>query len=520
MRSQAISPKATFFGGLPEAKNPSTGNPGFEAIPQHQSYTSATKCLKIDLCQRKCRCLASQLKLDKLEYFLSNDDIIYLKTVALDNKTYHPLLERLKKEGIYGELYKDKQTCNTLYWGLKNGVLTQSQFLENYHLLSLSILLKTNHFGGEKPLSTSFQLIDADNPEQQPKWDNLDRSIYKFQLSRELQIKIKDPKRPNNRFNDMSNEYELCVEHLGFFIVVMSDASSGIKLTDSLLELTSLTTAVKQIHGDDPVLAVPGFGYGDGEKFKCVRKEDEHPLALWHFNLNSLIQPDGLWFGSLAYLHDVYHVKLLNRFTRDIRQDGLMFDDTCIQPVIEFSKRQIQCGTGQQQSDEDALFIAGYSEIIKRVQNVWPTKWNLSLSYAYPWGMNFQDTIKYMTEIPSFVDQEFKNQKKFEDEIQCRIKKNATMEYYEKYGVLKQNHNIFHMLFTRQYTALHKVFGVKAEKSADIQTKMKQCSIPTFNEIEWHCGINSGPDKISTKWHVDFWLNWLETYPQTSPTPK
>ena len=82
------------------------------------------------------------------------------------------------------------------------------------------------------------------------------------------------------------------------------------------------------------VNAIPTMGFHDMQAVRTMRGNLQHPLQLYHPELNNLLYPHKLYAGSLAGRHDFYHLMILSYIAPD-QQRSFYFVHDVDQKLLE-----------------------------------------------------------------------------------------------------------------------------------------------------------------------------------------
>ena len=442
--------------------------------------------------------------LDQLHRLISPRELEKLTRVANDN-SHREKLNQLKQEGLASELYFSANTCNTLYWGLMNGELTESQFLENYHYLTLKLMFVPEGRSLSKgdPLkgfSQRVELFDIilPTPDTRLTWKNLSVARYLIMRKKPHKDAFSSTRCPKSESQPVVDP-EVRSRHFWHWVSIFPE---GTGYHGSIYNIGSVSAIKRDFEAkareNEKVAMKPGFGGGDWDALKVLRLQDQHPVALWHPDLHSLDQPDGLWIGALPHLHDFIHLNLISNLSQRIRHEALTLDTLAIQPAIAFLQRFTQ----GQLTNQDRHFLSLCEEqeafIAKRSkQPVEETELDIEIAKA---------KLKQLSE-RHLVDQVFFSDSKYRCEVMGEFYSRTCLLNTELIDRVLQNLFIFtlvrgnHQAFAIQFlkTELQE-YEMDREIIEDINPQLPGL----FSDI-----CNMLPATILS-WQIDWWIRKLK----------
>ena len=432
-------------------------------------------------------------ELDQLHHFVSPAELAMLTTVANDSHRREKL-EQLKTEGLNSELYGCEDTCNTLYWGLMNNELTERQFLENYHFLTLRLafpLLKggaglklspddylemlltlpenkatIEHFFGGLPV------LYISHPES-PTWENLDSVHYSI-ISR----------RGNYAQNEGCDGLEAWIyDFREFFPRCRISSVSNIK------------RAWESCSPDHKPLAMkPGFGFGDWNALKQFRLQEQHPVALWHPQLNSLTYPDGRWINTLAHLHDFMHLKGLSTLPQALRNEALTLDSLAIEPAITLLEHLAD----QQLTGDEKQFLAWNDQQVEFL-----SKWNPHLvKWSALTGEAISEHLKKLKDDRYLVDMNFVKED-YHPVTESRFYSRFTLHDTGAINQLLQNLFIFNLVNGNDRAFAERFLKVELKEYEEARTTIEALHSQSLEPSWKYTGV---PKEVIKKWFIDWWV--------------
>ena len=441
--------------------------------------------------------------LDQLHRFISPDELDKLTCVANDNSR-RAKLEQLKKEGLTSGLYLTADTCNTLYWGLMNGELTEWQFLENYHYLTLKLMLVPE--GQPVPASAALQgfsqrvgtfTVISPDPDTELTWENLSGARYLITITQEQGDYLLQFDQNPGPENLPVVAPEVRTQHFWHWMSIFPGGKGHLRRQYRIGSVFAIKRHFEDKSSpEDRVAMKPGFGAGDWDALKALRMLDQHPVALWHPDLHSLEQPDGLWIGAMPHLHDFIHLNLISGLSRHIRDEALTLDTLAIVPAIAFLQRFIQ----EQLTDLDRHFMS-----LCREQDDY-----LAIRSNQPGRKTKLDkeTAKKMLKKLSeryLVDQPFFSLEEYRRKVEGDFYSCIYLQSPDAIDQLLLNLFIFtlvsgnHQNFTRQF------LKVELKEHSNARRQVECCQYRS-NKLS---GFWSMHYEVIQKWFVDWWVRKL-----------
>ena len=500
--------------------------------------------------------------LDDLHRFVLPADMDNLQLIA-DEPQYASKFKTLLSEGWESALFFDPETCNTLYWALQEKKITENEYMDMYHFLTLNLFFM--------PQKSPVPVFEA-----QPELADAVSIVSFNSLSAALQQKINN--QASGYFEKNESEYgkgekAFFYEYTlnDFFMEASSFGESTLnapcgsgqvykrnlavkwfRLFDKNIPgivvdnvagkiyvpaYTVLSKLVGTMSGGSKgfVHMMPTFGCGCWEDLKVMRKKDQHPLALWSSCIqNTLVEPDGYWIGTLAHLHDVYHVARLYSHTKQYRSFLLTIDDIVNTSFISFLKRVIsEDGTPVQREaikGDDLVFIEGlelqYQEIAYTL--VCEQESNFIIK-KFPWPA--------FVETDTFLKIELDNLQEARRRPLIDQEYDVASEYYLHLTHHKRTFNMYHSQEMYQDVSRGRynwiVFELVQKKYCDLVLKQILCSDDESNHSKLRLGefpevrerfegykavaqTGCKEEKLSKEsksavlqWHIDWWVRHL-----------
>ena len=442
--------------------------------------------------------------LDQLHRFISPQELEKLTRVANDN-SHRETLEQLKQGGYLSRLYFTADTCNTLYWGLMNRELTEVQFLENYHYLTLRLMLvpegtpfpESPALQGFSQRVAKFEVISPD-PDTELTWENLSDASYVITMAQEQKNYI-------SQFNDHPKpeslpvvDPEVRVQHLWYWMRIFPTGSGCLQHRYQIGSVSAIKRDFEaRACENEKVIMKPGFGGGDWDALKVLRLQDQHPVALWHPDLYSLEQPDGFWIGALPHLHDFIHLNVISDLPRRFRHEALTLDTFAIMPAIVFLQHFIR----GQLTDQDHLFLS----IFKEQEEF------LAKKSTQPAGEAELDIDTAKTKLQKLnerrlLDQPFLSLSEYSKEVMGGFYSHNCILNTELIDRVLHNLFIFtlvsgnHQEFTKQF------FKVELKEHAFARREVDELNPQPSDILTEICYL---PDDIIKKWSIDWWIRKL-----------
>ncbi|CAM3604491.1 hypothetical protein [Parendozoicomonas haliclonae] len=458
------------------------------------TFPSSSKPSPKPVSTRQCVTVDDQLNLSRLHHFVKPDEKAYLEAIANDHARWQPVFDQLVREGLESALYSDPDTCDLLYWAWRNERLTDRQFLECYHYLTLNLLMCTRYFGGAETYAESIEIQSSSHV--QPGLWNLDQCSYTCELQGHFSAGFDPVKTKDEILDGRSYEHPDARKFSAAtaIFIFCRDAPELMKRSGSQLRILSLSAAAAKAHGKtDPVLIMPCFGFGDFKALRDLRKQDEHPFALWHPKLRSMITPDGYWMGSCTHWHDFYHGRLLNRLPKNMRDYFLNLDEKVVSPRLGFMRRAAR----DVLSNDDYLFINGFNQmlrVIKRIDD--PFEDTEEICDTYPWSLSFLELHQKQVNDRPFVDQDIHEPGKFAG------MKIGLQEIFQ--AVSGQN-------IQKIFEANYLIYSLLEKGEHHLLQDLLKCDIQEYPDLR-NCLLKGSYEGIffsvfdAAKWYVDYWV--------------
>ena len=461
--------------------------------------------------------------LSELHHFVFPEDKGRLDLVVKDI-SHQKILDSLIAEEFKLPRYLSPDSCNTLYWGLRNGKLKEEEFLEYYHLLMLVFLFFPKQCRGKLPegeydLAMGFKksnfkdiILSGDYPGLEKSELPLSKysddkghpyKIFEFHLTGHVRKLLSLCKTEYLQGRPYTDDFQQ--NHYLFWLKFLSEKIPGIWLSRHKNKIAVGSFSFLSMAVEDgtlnPVKIKPGFGAGNWEALKLMRLEEQHPVALWHpLVSNSLVQPDGYWAGTFSHLHDFYHTYLLNQLGKEIRQQCLRLDTKIACPRIAFYGRFLS----GEKTEEDEKFIRIFDGIKYRNQG------NMQR-----WDNDYISTLhKLETAMRPLIDQEITEDNKVPINV-------CTLQYREAdilfdltfREVLEINLFLFHAITSKDNELMKEVLGIGIQQYPDVRKAMAE-----FNETMDEASDDSDEaikaylrahPLAGFKWLIDIWVRAL-----------
>ena len=487
--------------------------------------------------------MASGDMLDKMYRFVSFDEQIALDDIA-KNTGYESSFERLQAEGRSSTLFFRKDTCNILCWALRQNKLNEDDFMDYYHFLLLNLLFIPDAQSGfifpdKPPLAVSVNVIpysaldpfvkDTFREKNARYLDGLGAEgegveFYEYSISDVFKLMLdsndslvlaRKQLADNKQDTDWAENLVDLKRWFGFLgrigIIALNEAKDRAYIP-SFSALAGMLSK-REVEEGGAISIKPGFGSGKWEDLKAMRMGNEHPLALWHPAVDSIIKPDGLWIGTLAHLHDLYHVAVLNGLTKAQRQLALDIDTLVNTSYNEFLMRLLDkkgsvVSKNSIINEEDRVFIEGVESLY---------------GGCYPWKERYvQERVKdelegNLKDYRPFIDQDTRNWDEF---------KKHRIEHCLSFYTIG-----FLSVFPDPCFRWNKIiFDLVRRNEDDSITRNLLCADSWFNGGEdnspireypeirdkqnpyragFGLGVLLGDKYIAIKWHIDWWVRYL-----------
>ena len=461
--------------------------------------------------------------LSKLHHFAPSEDKARLDLITKDIG-YQEKFDRLMEKKFKSEDYLLSDSCNTLYWGLMNGKLTEEEFLEHYHFLKLIFFFFPKQCQGRLPageydLATKFKKITCKDIIFSGDYPSLEISglplskysddkghpyeFFEFYLTHQAQTLLSSYDMEALGRNELASDFQQ--NHYLFWLRFLDDTIPGIWLSkgEDKIAVGSFSFLSRAVEAgtSSPVKIKPGFGAGNWDALKLMRLEEQHPVALWHpLVSNSLIQPDGYWAGTISHLHDFYHTYLINQLGKEMRQQYLRWDTKIACPRIAFYERFLS----GEKTEEDEKFIRIFDEIKYRNQG-----------NVQRWDNDYISALhKIETAMRPLIDQEIREDNKIPINV-------CTLQYREEKilfdltfrEVLEINLFLFHAITSKDNELMKEVLGIGIQQYPDVRQAMAK-----FNETMDETSDDSDEaikaylrahSLAGFKWLMDIWVRAL-----------
>ena len=456
--------------------------------------------------------------LSRLHQLVSKEDQKKLDRVARDS-SYREKLESFLKGGFNSEPYYQTDSCNTLYWGLMNRQLTPEAFLDYYTDLLIIIFFFSQDCEGTKPSSDEENL--ATGIKQIPLNEiNLcdyfseykdaisafiqsypySRNIFEIQLSSRAKALLLTKELPETNISTYIGKF--------WWLTLLDSMTPGIWITggqDKIIlgSFSLFQNAVKpKNEAGEEIMIKPTLSAGDWDVLKEIRSNDEHPMALWHPDIgDSLVNPDDMHAGSLALLHDFFHVNILNTVSKAKRQKFLQLDTDVVVPRIRFYKRLV---SGKKVS-EDKQFIQGFNTVYSRMYGREPGNWQDNIQQYYDNDVDVRDRF--------LVDQLNINEEKddYSDSIDRWLAPSIREDADLPRRIIPQHLLIFQIVNSSNHKLAEEILGIEIKEYPDAVSKMtwdksretsEECIQRREKLLETH-------PKLFIQWEISHWINYL-----------
>ena len=457
--------------------------------------------------------------LSRLHQLVSKEDQKKLDRVARDSG-YREKLASFLKGGFKSEPYYQTDSCNTLYWGLMNGQLTAGEFLDYYTNLLIMIFFFPRDCKGTQPssdkenLATGIKQIPLNEINlwnySQKNQDEISAfiqsypgawNIFEIQLSSKVQRLLSAKALPEKGIATYMDKL--------WWLKILDGHTPGAWLTterDKIIlgsfSLFQNTVKPKNEEGEE-IMIKPTFSAGGWDVLKNMRLKNEHPMALWHPDIgDSLVSPDGLYAGSLALLHDFYHVNILNTASKAKRQKYLQLDTDVVEPRIRFYKRLIS----GKKVPEDEQFIKGFNTVYSKMYGGAPGNWQDNIQRYY----DNDDDVRSR----SLVDQVNLNgiMDDYSYSIYCWLKPLLCKSGKNlDWSIIPQHLLVFQIVNSGDHRLAKKILNTEIKEYPDVVSKM------TWNksgETEKECmrrraELSMTNPQSFIQWEISHWVNYL-----------
>ena len=433
--------------------------------------------------------------LSELHRLLSEEEQNKLDQVA-SNSGYREKLVSFLSGGFKSRQYYQTDTCNTLYWGLINQQLTPEEFLHHHTKLLIMIFFFPRHCKGVKPLYDAINLAtdiksialnDIKLCDYSQKNQNEisafteaypdSQEIFEIKLSHRAQVKLlklepelelelgsESGSESESESESELNSEDAYIEKLQW-LLLLDSTTPGVWLTakkDKVIlgSFSLLQNAVKpKNEAGEEITIKPTFGETDWKGLKEMRLQEQHPIAIWHPEIDSSMErPDGLYISSLAVLHDFLHVNILNTADKAKRQKFLQLDTEVVSPRIDFYER-LMSGA---KTPEDEQFIKGFNTIFSEIYGHQPEDWQHNIKQYYDSDEDIKDR--------HFVDQVRLDEENdnYDDYISCwstDLPDESLIQFHE---ILAHHLLIFQIASSDNHELAKKILGIEIKEYPEV----------------------------------------------------
>ena len=499
---------------------------------------------------------------DQLHTFLSPEDKATLilttanpqyrnKFSLLSYKECPPMLHVREDVDVTG-------VCNTLYYGLIHGLLSEDEFMECYHTLMIHLFFFPERLP-EPPLNTATTMAKDisiitwhDIPSELKKYGfvSVSRDIFngrskwfdyyfKIEFTEEFANRCKEERFSCNEERDCSN-FETA--HFINWFYIFEDNIPGIyfdKENGKTLYIPSFSLQrelLKYIsYGkEESVSMKPVFGLCDWEQLKSMRFKNQHPIALWHPLIkDSLLQPDGYWLGVLSYMHDIYHVTKLNQVPLYKRLQRLHYDTAFNTPIVSFLERIIKnnavADKNLVQDTTDRLFIDGLEQQFSEISSTLVCdEMSEHLSQPYPWGLpesveasysryNEKFSVPASLEMTTttyyrrFLDQEATDDKVYNEDFKNHTHFNMfkPIPYCRSLtSRLAYNMMVFQSVIHKADSEDYRFHACDIKEYPKERNTLNEMGASRECRLKLESFCKDYPDAVD-RWHIDWWVRYL-----------
>ncbi|MCL1079527.1 hypothetical protein D5R81_15900 [Parashewanella spongiae] len=297
------------------------------------------------------------------------------QSIAKDFTYEHKFL-LLKQQPYDSPLFKDVDTCNTLYWALENQKVTEQEFMQYYCTLLTYLLFNP------KCMPAPMNMLDnLASDITTVKVEDINFSSSQDEGFQKRELKLKGALRYFESMGiDYKNEIFLKVTLNNAFVkewfaykknYILQDKGAETPQVNhicywlNLLQNTIPIFFIEQFKTSsithhaylppfkliqaciacargvpvqhNPLSLKPLFGPCSWNDVKQHRLNHLQVGALWHCEVaNSLLQPDGIWFGAGSFFHDCIHAALTSTIPPELRLDLLNLDSETLEPLRKF----------------------------------------------------------------------------------------------------------------------------------------------------------------------------------------
>ena len=520
--------------------------PFIESHPNHADHQPPTKSLSQRSVEEATLSKEPDPQKDthsKLHRFVSSYDKEKLDAAA-SNSIYGQQLDSLLKKGFESELPYLNDTYNVLYWGLRNGRLTQKQFLDNLQFLTLTRFFLSSKCESNDMLPGHVDLADSIRTVTPHELELCEycagdreqiQSLYSTTGNQHLafEIKLSDDTREalsaylHDHLKEDQHSSSFQIKHHLHLLDFISQEFMGVWLTikKDKIVIGSFSLIQHFIEPVDeeirPMAITPGFGAGSWEDTKKMISNGEYPIALWHpLVSNSRTQSNGYWTGASTYLADFYHAARINELTPAKRQELLALDTDIICPRISFYQR-FATGTMNQQDEQ---FIRGFC-VISEGEDAPPANWPGEIQGYYEDEQ--QNRI--------FIDQTRVGYTEVAGYLRPVMRATDTSGQYSLQDRLEHHYFLFHLLSTQNKPLAKKILGIDiSEPSYSLtappvksgsNTRKEDKQVPTAPPVKSGYSIQEEYERELTgflaksqikavKKELQGWAGWLRHNPQ------
>ncbi|MCK5895046.1 MAG: hypothetical protein KAG53_11755, partial [Endozoicomonadaceae bacterium] len=344
------------------------------SCPISEGKLSAEFCLSRTL-NRSCRssevsAVSTSRVLEYLEHYISDAEKKILSDIAND-QTYEDKFIALNSEGPASSTYMNIDTYRVIYWAFKNNKLSDMQFLERHHWLSVSLMYHPYRSLYKQDVAQhvkSFEIQHQSKKNETIGWHNLNEAIYEilFRPCDELRAVIEhgidnmlltttreSPRLVNLLYINCFFAKSRIVPYMSICINNEDTIKCEVHLT--ICSFYNVYNAIQNKNSDENIQMKPTFGYGNWNDLLKLRKKEMHPIALKFPDVKSLETSDNSWTGNQSYIHDWYHCVILNNLGFKQRKLLLQVNDYFISPLLEYTKFRIAENRAKENSDNENL---------------------------------------------------------------------------------------------------------------------------------------------------------------------
>ena len=287
---------------------------------------SSTKSLSLNVDDRVENALAS------VDMAISEKDKPLIASLYKREQTLTGILELLLEAAELEQwddpLFSSRHAYDALLLGYLNKTLDKSRFIDLYDYVQL-VHQKNNYRQGGADVKLERVKLNRFTQSELSQW----RKTMKDKFDDDLEFSLKDAFEsiPENQryFNFLtlpdgsyvsSDEPQEHRERLGGYFRTVAAVSPLSFVVDDVKHqmifppyafVEAFRKQVSILSPGEIATAIPSLGYHDQHAIRAMRGRLEHPVQLFHPDLDNLTEPHQLYAGTLAGRHDFYHLMVL-----------------------------------------------------------------------------------------------------------------------------------------------------------------------------------------------------------------